>query len=155
MIEKIILWLVMFVLFFVMYGLFSTANPAYSARFRNMALFKIKKPNGKYKYKLVSSKKAVLKEFIYTKNFLHLPLNGIRGVESVYFFDIEGYLYEFNKNVARKQTIEQIKSFADATRPSFFDIYNFMSINKFVGISLNKVDEDERSRRSKTPTANG
>ena len=150
MFEKLVIWVSLIIVFCVLYVILSTANSAYSANERNVALVKIKTRTGKFKFKPIASKKAVLKEFIYKKNFNHLKLKGIKGITAIYMFDRNGELYEFEKNVAKMLTVSQVKEFINSSRSSFLDIYNFMTINKFVGKALRIVDEDERQKQITT-----
>lgn len=139
-----ILWGIMVLSFIFMYWYLSTINPAYKQPMRKLAVVKYKTSLGRIKYKVAYSKKFILKEFLYTKSFVHVKTGGTKNIIEIYFFDRDGKLYSLKNNRITMLKHNQVKGVMETMNVSFLDIYNFMSANRFLSYVIDQVKRNEK-----------
>lgn len=145
MLDKILLYGGMIFLYFVLYYVISHVNRANFIDIRKVALVKYK-VGTKEKYKTIVADKFILKEFIFTKTLKHLNLakHNVKGIKSIYFFDRNLCLYEFDGKFCKIIDIDKYDKIADDCFVTFLNIYNYLAINRFIGKILFKLDDVKR-----------
>lgn len=147
MLLNILLYIVLFILFFVLYYIVSHVNLANLCDMRKVGLVKYK-IGKKIKYKTIVADKYILKDFLYTKSVDHLRLkkHRIPNLLSIYCFDRDLNVFEFNGKVCRPLSESECNTIVDTYGISFLNIYHYLAVNRFMGRILTKLDDIKRKK---------
>lgn len=139
-----LLYVSLFVIFLVMYFIASSLNPASSCDVRKIAVLRTyNKTKGKHTYKLVKAKTLILRDFKYNGNMEHVTK---KKYTDMYLFDRFNslYHYESGSDIVRRVNKDKTIVFLDTFKSSFFDIYNFFSINRFKSLVVEDMESERK-----------
>lgn len=123
-----------------LYWAFSHINPISRGFIQQTVLLKYRE-RGVVKYKLVHSKKKVLKELIYNRNLDHVDIE--HKIEVMFFFNRNYELKSYDGHHIRNAREEAFEEILQNVKCSFFDVYNNYATKRFVSFVRGEYYEEE------------
>lgn len=133
-------FVVTFVAFIVLYALANFFNSASRVAIQRIALLKYKE-GAQIKYKLLVSKKKILKELIYQQNLNHLDIP-VQKFEAIYFFNRDYLLKVYDGNAVRFANDTAKEEIMMNVRVGFLNVYNKYAASRFVSFVRGDYEND-------------
>lgn len=133
-------YVVTFVAFIVLYCLANFLNSASRVAIQRIALLKYRE-GAQVKYKLLVSKKKILKELIYQQNLNHLDIP-VQKFDAIYFFNRDYLLKVYDGNAVRFANDTIKEEIMKNVTVGFLNVYNKYAVSRFVSFVRGDYEND-------------